>query len=40
MKTGISIWAFPDDWMLEKCFALTAETGFDGIELAYESKDR
>jgi hexulose-6-phosphate isomerase len=37
MKTGISIWAFPSDWKLDKCFALTAETGFDGIELAYAS---
>ncbi len=35
MKTGISIWAFPGDWAVERCFALTAESGFDGIELAY-----
>jgi hexulose-6-phosphate isomerase len=35
LQTGISIWAFPGAWALERCFALTAESGFDGIELAY-----
>lgn len=35
MKKGINIWAFPEDWELARSFALAAEAGFDGIELAY-----
>ena len=35
MKKGISIWAFPEDWALARSFALAAEAGFDGIEMAY-----
>ena len=35
MKKGISIWAFPEDWALTRSFALAAEAGFDGIEMAY-----
>jgi L-ribulose-5-phosphate 3-epimerase len=35
MKKGISIWAFPEEWPLERSFALAAEAGFDGIEMAY-----
>lgn len=35
MYTGISIWAFPSEWSLDRIFALTREAGFDSIELAY-----
>jgi L-ribulose-5-phosphate 3-epimerase len=35
MKKSISIWAFPGDWALERCAALAAKAGFQGIELAY-----
>jgi len=35
MYTGISVWAFPSDWSLERVFALAVEAGFDSIELAY-----
>lgn len=35
MYTGISVWAFPSDWPLERVFALAVEAGFESIELAY-----
>lgn len=35
MYTGISVWAFPSDWPLERIFALASEAGFASIELAY-----
>jgi L-ribulose-5-phosphate 3-epimerase len=38
IKKGISIWAFPTDWSLARCFSLAAQAGFDGIELAYDLK--
>lgn len=36
MKKGISVWAFPSDWSLERIFSLAVEAGFQGIELAYD----
>lgn len=35
MKKAISIWAFPSDWALGKCFDLAAKSGLDAVELAY-----
>ncbi len=35
MEKGISIWAFPDNWNLEKSFDLAAKANFDTVELAY-----
>jgi L-ribulose-5-phosphate 3-epimerase len=35
MKKAISIWAFPSDWPLGKCFDLAAKVGLDAVELAY-----
>jgi L-ribulose-5-phosphate 3-epimerase len=37
LKKGISVWAFPSEWPLNKCFELAREAGFDGIELAYHT---
>ena len=37
MKKGISIWAFPDDWSLNKSCELAKEAGFEGVELAYHT---
>ncbi|MBO5070205.1 MAG: sugar phosphate isomerase/epimerase, partial [Roseburia sp.] len=33
MKLGISDFAFPSGWALDKIFATAAEVGFDGVEL-------
>lgn len=33
MKIGISQWAFPGDWKINKCFNLAKKAGFDGVEL-------
>ncbi len=38
MKKGISVWAFPGDWPLEKIFATAREAGFDGVEVALAEK--
>lgn len=38
MKKGISVWAFPSDWSLERIFSLAVQAGFQGIELAYDLK--
>ncbi len=35
MKKAISIWAYPSDWPLSKCFDLAAKAGLDAVELAY-----
>ena len=35
MKKAISIWAYPADWPLSKCFDLAAKAGLDAVELAY-----
>lgn len=33
MKLGISDFAFPSNWSLDRIFATAAEVGFDGVEL-------
>jgi L-ribulose-5-phosphate 3-epimerase len=35
MKKAVSIWAYPSDWSLSKCFDLAAKAELDAIELAY-----
>lgn len=35
MKKAISIWAYPSDWPLSKCFDLAAKAGLEAVELAY-----
>jgi L-ribulose-5-phosphate 3-epimerase len=35
MKKGISYWAFPPGWTMDRCFGLARDAGFDGIELSY-----
>lgn len=34
MKKGISVWAFPADWSLDRIFSAAREAGFDGVEVA------
>lgn len=35
MKKAISIWAYPSDWSLSRCFDLAAKAELDAVELAY-----
>jgi len=34
MKMGISVWAFPENWDLQRIFATAKAVGFDGVEVA------
>lgn len=34
MKKSISVWAFPEDWSLEKIFTAARKAGFAGVEVA------
>lgn len=34
MKMGISVWAFPSDWILQRIFETARDAGFDGVEVA------
>ncbi len=38
MKKGINCWCFPADFGIEKCMAIAAEAGFEGIELNMEEE--
>lgn len=38
MKLGISDFAFPSNWSLDRIFATAAEVGFDGVELGLSEK--
>jgi len=35
MEKAISIWAYPADWSLTRCFDLAAKAELDAVELAY-----
>ncbi|MFW6270547.1 MAG: sugar phosphate isomerase/epimerase family protein [Bacillota bacterium] len=40
MKTGINCWCFPADFNLEQSMKIAQKTGFDGIEINMEEKNK
>ena len=40
MKKGINAWCFPADYELKKCMEISSNTGFDGLEINMEEKQK
>jgi len=39
MKSALNVWAFPDDWPMQRILSVTKDAGFEGIELVYGPSD-